>query len=190
MKNHESKYYNTALLMNEALLILLEKKEYEFITVKEICEKAGVNRSTFYLHYETIDDLLEETITMTHNKFQKAFNNKTINPRILAKEDLFFIKEEELTTYLNFVKEQKRLYKLMFKYSYLFKGEAMLKVFYDEIFEIVLDKYGVSKQERDYVFTYYTSGVVAVIQKWINNDCIDDISFITNLIIKLIAYKN
>ena len=178
MKNHESKYYNTALLMNEALLILLEKKEYEFITVKEICEKAGVNRSTFYLHYETIDDLLEETITMTHNKFQKAFNNKTINPRVLAKE------------YLNFVKEQKRLYKLMFKYSYLFKGEAMLKEFYDEIFEIALDKYGVSKQERDYVFTYYTSGVVAVIQKWINNDCIEDISFITNLIIKLIAYKN
>ena len=51
MKNHESKYYNTALLMNEALLILLETKEYEFITIKEICEKAGVNRSTFYLHY-------------------------------------------------------------------------------------------------------------------------------------------
>ena len=41
--------------MNEALLILLEKKNYEYITVKEICEKAGVNRSTFYLHYETME---------------------------------------------------------------------------------------------------------------------------------------
>ena len=50
MNKSESKYYNTALLMDEALLILLEKKEYDFITVKEICEKAGVNRSTFYLH--------------------------------------------------------------------------------------------------------------------------------------------
>lgn len=190
MKNHESKYYNTALLMNEALLILLEKKEYEFITIKEICEKAGVNRSTFYLHYENIDDLLEETITMTQNKFQEAFNNKTINPRNLAKEDLLFIKEEELTTYLNFVKEHKRIYKLMFKYSHLFKGEATLQVFYEEIFEIALDKYGVSKQEKDYVFSYYTSGVVAIIKKWIENDCIEDISFITNLIIKLIAYQN
>ena len=51
MKNSESKYYTTALLMDEALLFLLEKKDYEFITIKEICEKAGVNRSTFYLHY-------------------------------------------------------------------------------------------------------------------------------------------
>lgn len=32
------------------------------ITIKEICKKAGVNRSTFYLHYESIDDLLEETL--------------------------------------------------------------------------------------------------------------------------------
>ena len=62
MNKSESKYYNTALLMNEALLLLLEKKEYDFITVKEICEKAGVNRSTFYFHYVSIDDLLFETI--------------------------------------------------------------------------------------------------------------------------------
>ena len=47
MNKSESMYYNTALLMDEALLLLLEKKEYDFITVKEICEKAGVNRSTF-----------------------------------------------------------------------------------------------------------------------------------------------
>ena len=42
MNKSESKYYNTALLMDEALLLILEKKEYEYITVKEICEKAGL----------------------------------------------------------------------------------------------------------------------------------------------------
>lgn len=45
-------------LMVEALLLLLEKKEYDVITVKEICNKVGVNRSTFYLHYNAKDDLL------------------------------------------------------------------------------------------------------------------------------------
>ena len=62
MNKSEKKYYNTACLMNQALIELLNKKEYEFITVKEICEKAGVNRSTFYLHYDTIDELLTESI--------------------------------------------------------------------------------------------------------------------------------
>ena len=49
--------------MDEAFLILLEKKDYDYITIKEICEKAGVNRSTFYLHYETLDDLLKESLS-------------------------------------------------------------------------------------------------------------------------------
>ena len=62
MDKAESKYRNTALLMNQALLILLEKKDLEFISVKEICLKTGVNRSTFYLHYENINDVLNETM--------------------------------------------------------------------------------------------------------------------------------
>ena len=73
MNKAESKYYNTALLMNQALIELLNKKEYEFITIKEICVKAGVNRSTFYLHYETKEDLLEECLKNTINHFLTYF---------------------------------------------------------------------------------------------------------------------
>lgn len=69
MNKSESKYYNTAVLMDQALLALLEKKDYDFITVKEICEKAGVNRSTFYLHYESIGDLLEESLAYVNGIF-------------------------------------------------------------------------------------------------------------------------
>ena len=61
MNKSESKYFNTAIRMDEALLSLLEKKDFEYITIKEICDVAGVNRSTFYLHYENTYDLLKET---------------------------------------------------------------------------------------------------------------------------------
>ena len=61
MNKNESKYFNTAIKMDEALISLLEKKEFEYITIKEICIEAGVNRSTFYLHYENTSDLLKET---------------------------------------------------------------------------------------------------------------------------------
>lgn len=56
MTKSESKYFATAAKMDEAFL---EKKDFAYITVKEIYAAAGVNRSTFYLHYETINDLLE-----------------------------------------------------------------------------------------------------------------------------------
>ena len=61
MNKNESKYFNTAIKMDEALVTLLEKKDFEYITIKEICNTAGVNRSTFYLHYENTSDLLKET---------------------------------------------------------------------------------------------------------------------------------
>ena len=51
MKNYESKYFNTATKMDLSLISLLKKKPFEYITVSEICKAAGVNRSTFYLHY-------------------------------------------------------------------------------------------------------------------------------------------
>lgn len=62
--------------MNEALISLLEKKDLEFITVKEICETAGVNRSTFYLHYETISDLMNETVEMVDKRFLSYFSQR------------------------------------------------------------------------------------------------------------------
>ena len=47
MNKSESKYFNTALCMDEALIALLEVKDLEYITVKEICEKAGYNLFLF-----------------------------------------------------------------------------------------------------------------------------------------------
>ena len=37
MNRNESKYFNTARKMDEALIMLLEKKGFEYITIKEIC---------------------------------------------------------------------------------------------------------------------------------------------------------
>lgn len=189
MNKSESKYYNTALLMDEALLLLLDKKEYDFITVKEICEKAGVNRSTFYLHYETIDDLLFETIGMINKRFQEAFNNKIINVNLSKKDDLFLITDDYLIPYLNFIKENKKIYKLIHDKPYIFQSNIVLKNMYDEIFDKILDKYNVPLEEKDYLFSYYSYGLVAIIQKWIDKDCKDDILLISNLMKKVIGYE-
>ena len=79
MNRSESKYFNTALRMDEALIALLAKKDLEYITVREICHQAGVNRSTFYLHYETIADLLNETLEMINQRFLSYFPQKDLD---------------------------------------------------------------------------------------------------------------
>ncbi len=63
--------------MDEAFLKLLETKDFTYITVKEICEAAGVNRSTFYLHYETINDLLSESVDHMTAQFRSYMQDDT-----------------------------------------------------------------------------------------------------------------
>lgn len=105
MNKSESKYFNTALLMNQALIELLNKKDFEFITIKEICAKAGVNRSTFYLHYENINELLIECIDNINKKFMTFFDEKTKdifkNINECTTEQLILISPQYLTPYLH-----------------------------------------------------------------------------------------
>lgn len=76
MTKSESKYFNTALLMGQTLLELLKKKDFAYISVKELCQKAGVNRSTFYLHYESMNDLLDESMEETYSDFLEKWESK------------------------------------------------------------------------------------------------------------------
>lgn len=43
-----------------AVFDLSTEKELDKISVVELCERAGINKSTFYLHYNSIDDCLKK----------------------------------------------------------------------------------------------------------------------------------
>ena len=187
LNKSESKYYNTASLMDEALILLLEKKEYSFITVKEICEKAGVNRSTFYLHYETMNDLLSETIEYVGNKINKKFSNKVINKQVIKDsklEDLLLITPEYLLPYLEFLKENKAIYKIAYSQPNVFKEQYVVNHLHKNIFEPILNRFLVPKNEQKYIISFYLSGMGALMIEWIKNDCKEDIQTIINILMK------
>ena len=59
-RNTDTRVIITKKMIKEALLSLLEEKPIAKVTVKELCEKAGINRGTFYLHYNEPNDVLRE----------------------------------------------------------------------------------------------------------------------------------
>ena len=50
----------TKRLIREAMLTLLKTKSIQDITVRELCDAAGVNRTTFYNHYDGVYEVLGE----------------------------------------------------------------------------------------------------------------------------------
>lgn len=190
MNKNESKYFYTALLMDEALLSLLEQKDYEFITVKEICSKAGVSRSTFYLHYISIDDLLEETVKMVSKKFHDSFNKPSKQDELISN---VLTTEKYLKPYLSFIKDNLKIYRLFHTQKNLFKIDLISKELYYSIFDNALSNFGVQEKEKKYIFNFYLEGTLGIIKTWIDNNCNDDIDFIISLIEKntnLINEKN
>lgn len=50
----------TKRVIREAFLQLLNEKTLSKITVKDITDRCGINRNTFYYHYQDIPELVEE----------------------------------------------------------------------------------------------------------------------------------
>lgn len=194
LNKSESKYYNTACLMNEALIFLLDKKEYAFITVKEICEKAGVNRSTFYLHYETMDDLLSETIEYIGKEISKHYKSKTvIDTKYIATcplEDLILITPKYLLPYLEFIKERKKVFKTAYTQPNVLKTQEITYHLYQNFFEPILIRFNVPKNERKYRITFALKGVGAIIMEWVKNDCKESVEEMTEIIVKCFNLKD
>ena len=193
MNKSESKYYNTALLMNQALVELLNKKEFEYITIKEICEKAGVNRSTFYLHYETISDLLEECLDNINKNFIKHFNKKSNDILEIIKncsnEDLILITPEYLTPYLTFIKENKIVHQVAVKHTKTMNSTEKFNSLNKHIFQPIFSRFGVDEKTGNYMISYYLNGVMAIINEWIKENCKDEIAYVEKIIIDCVRPK-
>ena len=191
MNKNESKYFNTAILFDEALIYLLENKDIEYITIKEICNKAGVNRSTFYLHYENINDLVEETMNYINKKFMNYFNENTkefIEKIKSSKlEDLKLIEKQYLTPYLSFIKENKKIFKDSFNNPSGMKVNNKYNHLKYYILNPILDRFNIVEKEKGYLLTFYINGIMAIIKEWIDMDCKDSINDIEDIIIKCVG---
>ncbi|MBR3617749.1 MAG: TetR/AcrR family transcriptional regulator [Acholeplasmatales bacterium] len=193
MDKNESKYYNSSIKMNNALINLLDKKDFEDITVKEICQTASVNRSTFYLHYDNTYDLLKETLENLYKDFFSRYDSNLSMDRINTKssDDLFLITPQYLKPYLSFVQDNKKIFKLMYFKNEVFNGRNMYEDWLNKIFKPILSKFNVkNEEEQSYIMLFHLQGLIGLIMEWVKNDCKMPIDDLINVIQKCIRTPN
>lgn len=175
MNKSESKYFNTAVKMDRALMSLLRQKPFEYVTVSEICKAAGVNRSTFYLHYETIGDLLSETIRYLLDEFLTYFPRESQNVHLKLDtcdlDELVFISEKYLDPYFSYLKDHKEIFATALVNDRLFGLEDIYKRMFERVFSPVLDRFHYPPSIRGYVLMYYLNGMTAIVCEWLKNGC-------------------
>ena len=194
MNKSESKYFNTATKMDLALISLLKTKPFDYITVSEICETAGVNRSTFYLHYETIGDLLDETTRYLLDDFLAQFTADkkavVLNLAECDLDQLFFICDEYLFPYLSYIQDNKEVFHTVILHNKTLGFEAVYRRMFEYIFSPVLDRFHYPTSIQQYVMMYYLNGISAIIVEWLRNDCDKPIPEIAEIISVCIYGRN
>lgn len=187
MNKSESKYFNTARIMDEALLELLEKKDFEYITVKELCNKAGVNRSTFYLHYESMNDLLKETIEMISQLFEQAFpisfDEMASKIENMPLSDLIFINKEYLLPYLNFIKTNKKIFKAAQRNPQCMEIGPRVLVVCKHILVPIYKRFNIPEKEHKYWISFYNQGLHSIINRWVQNECEETVEELIEIIV-------
>lgn len=190
MNKSESKYFNTALLMDESLIRLLEVKDYEYITVKELCEKAGVNRSTFYLHYETMNDLLAECLELVKKRFFESFDKKPGdfigNISTVPLEELVLINTDNLKPYLTFFKENKSLFQAVYKNPSCMQTDVQYNGLSEYVLRPIMKRFHIPESEQKYWITFFINGSMAIAREWINGGCKESIEEIETVMVHCI----
>lgn len=159
-----------------------------------MCETAGVNRSTFYLHYENTCDLLDETTRYLLDNFLSYFTNNTraiaFNLLECELDELNFISNKYLTPYLTYIKDNKEIFLTALSHVRSFGFDSVYKRMFENIFNPILDRFHYPEEDRKYVMMYYLNGINAISFEWLKEDCNKSIEDISKIIIECIFGLN
>lgn len=146
-------------MLKEALFQLLQKKTIEKITVQEICEKADINRSTFYKYYGTQHDLIRDIYNDFFDKIENHFENNTKSETDGLKDMLSQMdaEREKCRILINSAQWQEFSDKLF-----------ALSVIQTLIKKHTQDKH--SEKHKKYIHLFFCHGGYAIIKEWLNAD--------------------
>ncbi|MBR1757455.1 MAG: TetR/AcrR family transcriptional regulator C-terminal domain-containing protein [Lachnospiraceae bacterium] len=157
MEKHESRRAKmTKRLLHEALMELMQEKPFKQITIKELCERADLNRTTFYLHYadqqSVLDDIEREV------KEQTLAYIQNVNPSAKA-VDL-------IEAFLHYIQKNEVLFRTLLCNNNGDDFQVELIQYILEGIRTNLPNYGDPTTER-YVHTFLMHGSVHIIIDWI-----------------------
>ncbi|WP_455716570.1 TetR/AcrR family transcriptional regulator [Anaerosporobacter sp.] len=170
----------TKKVIKESLIELLQEKEIHQITVTDICNKADINRGTFYTHYKDAYDLLQSLEDELFDQILK------------------YALETSLETHLNtllinifdLIAQNKQLCKILFCKQ---RGSKVLDRILYIAYKLDIDKLignpDLDEVHMEYLIKYSIGGIISVIQVWLENDLRESPSDIVKFLNNVANFK-
>lgn len=157
----------TKRCIREALFECLKEKDINKITISSLCEKADINRSTFYKYYGSQYDVVKEMEQEVIKLINAQLNDQP--------------KETSFIRLLQFLKSNKETIEIFFACNV--DNEFPKQVLALDSINNQLEKVS---QNDPYIKAYILFGSLAIIQQWIDAGCIESCEEIANIINRIV----
>ena len=149
--------------LQNGLLELLKTKELKAITVKEICDQAGISRNAFYQHYGYKEDLYDQMVAQATEKIREA-----LLPVI---SDVSLLEQDTVLTYakkvIDGIAEVKELIYVMLKGDNGIFLRELTDLIFGQFLTNAISFFHVEDTEEIQLFYEYVSGgMAAFIIRW------------------------
>lgn len=152
-------------LLEEAFTSLLTTKPYEKITVSDITRKADLNRGTFYAHFDSVDDLMRQTMDDVTEKISASFSS-SISDKSFIEDPMPFLTKigEFLTENLALIKRLVASNRLEPLFAALF--ERLTEMLHERAQKMYPENGTLSLKVADFI----VGGVIDVYGDWLKGD--------------------
>jgi AcrR family transcriptional regulator len=165
------------MILKQSLLGLMCDQPIDKITVKDICEKADINRGTFYTHYKDPYDLLAQIENELFDEINASVESALKAESISGLLDEIFV---SIQTNID-------LCRVLF-------SDHGDKIFVRRIMYIARDKSiaewkklipSAKDEQLERLYTFYASGCVAIVQDWFQSGMKESPQELSNFIEKI-----
>ena len=156
---------NTKEALAAAMKKMLAIKPLEKITVKDLVEECGVNRQTFYYHFDDVYDLLEWVFEEDANRvLPSEIGDDIVSERWRECVLVYFhYLNENRSMVLNIYNSQNRSYMLRYY-------KEKLRMCVHGFAVIASQGQNIDWADLEYVVDFYVNGVVGIISMWLDNN--------------------
>lgn len=161
-KKVDRRVIKTRRQLKKGLAALMKEKSVNQITVKELVEEVDINRSTFYLHFKDIQDLLREIEENMEVQIKRAIEE---HPIVSGNENAFYFIEDMFRV----LDEEREISKALIgpngDMGFIHRIERIIK----ENSRGTLEKmFPGKKEDLKYFYAFCLSGCLGLVKVWLN----------------------
>lgn len=175
-KNNQRTRLSKMLFKNALMDLLKEKGSINKVSVRELCDRAELNRSTFYAHYQGPNDLLIEIETELLDATEEHLKKIGAENEIGA--------HKYILSFLQYIRQNDKPFRALLIDST--DPEFRSRFMQQSIIQFVKNlRIVLPKELEQYIFSYILNGSTGIIIQWIRSDYAADENEIVNLLFSI-----